>query len=217
MKKISVFTLVLLCSSVFALAGTPKMGLGARIAAGYGTIWGLEDDWSGGENDETPSGIDLDVGIIGRYELTPIFHFTPELLFRYASLSQDDDLGERKFSQTDIQIPLLVRANVTPKMYGYVGPQMGLNIGSDVSISANVTNKATGEASKKSFSDDIDQAVFNFGVSAGFGYYALEKLSIDLRIYLGLTELYPDAKSVMVDLNGAKLFAIKVGFNYWIF
>ena len=227
MKKVLAFAIAILCAATFTQAqeaseanskkDTPAIGLGARLAVGYGIIWGLEEDWSGGETDEKPGGIDLEVGVIGRYEITPLIHFTPELLFRYASYSQDDDLGEREFDQMNIEIPLLVRANATPKFYAYIGPQLGLNINSDVSLNAKVVDKVSGEITNHSIPDKVEQAVFGFSIVAGAGYYVMDKLALDLRVAFGLSELYPDSKSSFVDLSGARDLSFKLGANYWIF
>ena len=219
--------MAVLCAGVLALAqesgeassktSAPAIGLGARLAVGYGMIWGLEDDWSGGENDENPGGIDLELGAVGRYEISSLIHFTPELLFRYASYSQDDDLGEREFSQMDLEIPLLVRANATPKFYAYIGPQLGLNLSSDVSLKAKVADKVSGGTTAHSVPEKVEQTSFGLSVAVGGGYYVMDKLGVDLRIGFGLTELYPDSKGKFVDLSGAKDLSFKLGVNYWIF
>ena len=213
MNKILTSVMAVLCAGAFALAqesgetgsktSAPAIGLGARLAVGYGMIWGLEDDWSGGENDENPGGIDLEGGAVGRIVLTPTIHFTPELLFRYASYSQDDDLGEREFSQMDLEIPLLVRANATPKFYAYIGPQLGLNLSSDVSLKAKVADKVSGGTTTHSVPEKVEQTSFGFGIAVGAGYYVMDKLGVDLRIGFGLTEL--------------KDLSFKLGANYWIF
>ena len=202
-------------SETGAKTAAPAIGLGARFAIGYGMIWGLEDDWSGSENDENPGGIDLEGGAMGRIVLTPLIHFTPELLFRYANYSQDDDFGERKFTQMDLEIPLLIRANATPKFYAYIGPQLGLNLSSDVTLEANVSAKVPGGSSTHSISEEIEHAVFSFGVAVGAGYYVIENLAIDLRVGFGLSELYPDSNG-FVDLGGARDLSFKLGVNYWI-
>jgi len=227
MNKILTSVMAVLCAGVLALAqesgeagsktSAPAIGLGARLAVGYGIIWGLEDDWSGGENDENPGGIDLELGAVGRYEISSLIHFTPELLFRYASYSQDDDLGEREFSQMDLEIPLLVRANATPKFYAYIGPQLGLNLSSDVSLKAKVADKVSGETTAHSVSEKVEQTSFGLSVAVGGGYYVMDKLGVDLRIGFGLTELYPDSNGKFVDLSGAKDLSFKLGANYWIF
>ena len=233
MKKILTFAAAILCAATFALAqeaseATPKndspskkdspaIGVGVRLAAGYGMIWGLEDDWSYDEDDEEkPGGLDLEGGVMGRIVLTPIIHFTPELLFHYGKLKHDNDYGKQEFSFMNVEIPLLVRANATPEFYAYAGVQPGFNIQNDASLKAAVNRHTQNGPNKQKFGKSVDQAAFGFGVVAGAGYYVVDKLSLDLRVYMGLTELYPDSKSVLVDLSGAKLLGFKIGANYWI-
>ena len=225
MKKI-VTLFVLLCSIAWAQSqdaeslkatNAPVLGLGARIAAGYGMLWGMEDDWSGGENDETPGGLDLEAGVAGRFVITPVIHFTPELLFHYAKYTQEDESGDREFTQMNAQIPLLIRANATPKFYAYVGPQLKFNLDNDVSIKAKVSNKASSGTTIHVIPDKVEQAKFGIGAAAGAGYYVIENLSVDMRIYLGLNELYPDSKGTFIDITGARDLSFKLGINYWIF
>lgn len=233
MKKILTFAAAILCAATFALAqeaseATPKndspskkdspaIGLGVRLAAGYGMIWGLEDDWAIDENDdEKPGGLDLEGGVMGRIVFTPVIHFTPELLFHYGKLKHDNDFGKQEFSFMNVEIPLLVRANATPKFYAYAGAQPGLNIQNDASLKAAVVKHTNTGSNEKKFGKNVDQAVFGFGIVAGAGYYVVDKLSLDLRIYMGLTELYPDCESNLVDLSGARSLSFKIGANYWI-
>ena len=228
MKKVLAFAIAILCAATFVQAqegdstnlakqsaGLGTLGLGARLAAGYGMLWGLEDDWSDSENDEKPGGIDLEAGIAGRYEITPLFHFTPELLFRYASYSLKNDSWEYEFNQMNIEIPLLVRANATPKFYAYIGPQLGFNLNNDVSLKDNVSHY-DGRTVNYTMDEKIEQATFGFSVAAGAGYYIWGKLSVDFRVALGLSELYPDSGNI-INLNGAKDIVFKLGVNYWVF
>jgi opacity protein-like surface antigen len=237
MKKFLTFAVAILCAAAFAMAqeaseaasknntspqkDTPAIGIGVRLAAGYGMIWGLEDDWAIDENDdEKPGGLDLEGGIMGRIVFTPVIHFTPELLFHYGKMKHDNDYGKQEFSFINVEIPLLVRANASPKFYAYAGVQPGFNIQNDASLKASVASKVnTGSNEQKytKFGKSVDQAAFGFGVVAGAGYYVIDKLSLDLRVYMGLTELYPDCESNLVDLSGAKLLSFKFGANYWIF
>ena len=230
MEKVLAFAIAFLCAATFVQAEEGEsanqknqsaelamFGVGARLAVGYGMIWGLEDDWSGGENDENPGGLDLEGGVMGRIVLTPVFQFTPELLFRYAKYSQDDDLGERKFKQMNVEIPLLVRAVATPKFYAYIGPQLGLNVSNDVSLNAKVANKASGGTINHTIPEKVEQASFGFSVAVGAGYFVIDKLALDFRVGFGLSELYPDSKGNFIDLTGAKDIAFKFGLNYWVF
>ena len=234
MKILLTFAMTILCATSFALAqeaseatpqnetsskkDTPAIGIGARLAAGYSMIWGLEDDWAVDENDgEKPGGLDLEGGVMGRIVLTPIIHFTPELLFHYGKLKHDNNYGKQEFSFMNVEIPLLIRANATTKFYAYAGAQPGFNIQNDASLKASVNKHTETGSNKQKFGKSVDQAAFGFGVVAGAGFYVVDKLSLDLRVYMGLTELYPDSESILVDLSGAKLLSFKFGANYWIF
>jgi len=198
--------------------GKKEIGLGARLAVGYGMIWGLKDDWSIDEDDENPGGLDLEAGVMGRYVVTPIVHFTPELLFHYGKPKHDNKYGKYEFSFMNVEIPLLVRAYASPKFYGYIGPQLGFNIHNDVSLKAKYADKTgSNPTGYTKFGKKVDQAVFGFGIAAGVGYYLMDKLSLDFRTYMGLTEQYPDTKGSLVDLKGAKLLSFAIGANYWIF
>lgn len=194
------------------------IGIGARLAAGYSMIWGLGDDWEEDEDDDKkPGGLDLEGGVMGRIVLTPIIHFTPELLFHYGKLKHDNNYGKQEFSFMNVEIPLLIRANATTKFYAYAGAQPGFNIQNDASLKASVNKHIENGPNKQKFGKNVDQAAFGFGVVAGAGFYVVDKLSLDLRVYMGLTELYPDSESILVDLSGAKLLSFKFGANYWIF
>ena len=241
MKILLTFAMAILCATTFALAqeaseatpqnetsskkDTPAIGIGVRLAAGYGMIWGLEDDWAIDEDDGNPSGLDLEGGVMGRIAFTPIIHFTPELLFHYGKMKHDNDYGKQEFSFMNVEIPLLIRANATPKFYAYIGAQPGINIQNEATLNAAYTPKTGTDKTTKyrKFGGNVDQAVFGLGVVAGAGYYVMDKLSLDLRVYMGVTELYPDfdpdnsgGSKANVDLKGAKLLSFKLGANYWI-
>lgn len=216
MKSITKIILFTIFATIFAQAepqqNTSKLGLGAHLGFGYGMIWGLDDDWAGGESKDNPGGFDFEIGAIGSYKISNLLQFTPELLFRYAKLSQDIGLGDYSFTQMDIQIPLFLRANATDKFFGFFGPQIGFNVSNDVEMKA---SDDTWNVNKVvSLSQDVEQAVFNFGISAGIGYYIVQKLSVDFRVLFGITELYPDAKG-MVSLADAKIMSFKIGVSYW--
>lgn len=193
-----------------------KIGVGARAAIGYGLVWGLDDDWSGGDNEGNPSGLDLQVGIMGRYEISPLLHFTPEILFRYGDYEQELNQADYELSQMDIQIPLLIRANATPKLYGYIGPQLNFNVHSKTTL--NVTNDKWLVKPSMSMGDGVEQETFSFGITAGMGFYIIENLGADIRAHIGFTELFPDASPTKIgyDLGGARLMNFHFGINYWI-
>ena len=76
------------------------------------------------------------------------------------------------------------------------------------------------------FKEKVEAASFTFGLAAGAGFNIVQGLFIDLRYYMGLTELYPDVKGAVsgvvdpanysaLDMTGAKMMKFKVGLSYW--
>jgi len=193
---------------------TEKVGVGARLGLGYSYIWGLSDDWNQGDDEDTPAGVTYEGGIQGRYAINNIFQFTPELLFSYAMLTQEDDGYDREFTQMDLTLPLIFRAKLHDRAFASIGAVPGVSVSNNVKLNASVNGLA---ASSHKVPENIDQATFNLGVMIGGGYYVIKNLSVDVRIYMGVLELYPDAESLLIDLDGARLMSFKLGVNYWVF
>lgn len=191
-----------------------KWGVGARIGFDYGFLWGLEDDWDLGEDEDAPAGIGVTVGVQGRYEMSSFFQVVPELNFRYAKLSQEDDAYERNFTQMDLQIPVLARGIVSNRLFVELGPQIGLSVSNKVSLDGE-TSPAGLYDIDYSIKEDIDQSVFNLGVVLGIGANIIDRLSVDFRLFMGFMELYPDANSELIDLSGARLMTMNLGVGYW--
>lgn len=78
--------------------------------------------------------------------------------------------------------------------------------------------------------ENIEQGVFDFGLVASAGYNIYNNLFVDLRFYMGLVEMFPDAVYIgsdditsiddsdsisFIDLSGAKMMKFKVGLSYW--
>lgn len=193
---------------------TEKMGVGARLGLGYSFIWGLADDWNQGDDEDAPAGIMFEGGVQGRYILNKTFQFTPELLFSYAKLTQEDDGYDREFTQMDLTLPLMFQAKLHDRAFASIGVVPGISVSNKVELNASVNGLAS---SNHKVPETIEQAAFNFGVMIGGGYYVIKNLSVDLRAYMGVLELYPDAESLLIDISGARLLTLKLGVNYWVF
>ena len=77
--------------------------------------------------------------------------------------------------------------------------------------------------------EGFDQATFGFGIVAGAGFNIVQGLFIDLRYYMGITELYPDVITPedvenlseakgnfsQIDMAGARMMKFKIGLSYW--
>ena len=174
----------------------------------------------------SPSGIGFEAGLMVRFQMIPNLFFAPEVNVAYISTNHEYMGSERKYNSVDLEIPLLMRGIVADRFYVTGGPQVVFSMSSKAEIEP---LKVTSVGITKESEEKIDQASFGFGIAAGAGFNIYEGLFIDLRYYMGLTELYPDVKSMddfndgdvaegdfyMINMSGARMMKFKVGISYW--
>jgi opacity protein-like surface antigen len=200
-------------------------GFGFRFAFDYGRMFGFKEDL---DNDSdisgNPSGIGYEGGIMGRIQMIPNLYFTPEVNFAYISTEHEYMSRKRKYNSMDLEIPLLMRGIIADRFYITGGAQFNLTLKSEAKIdpveNATLNIKVTSN-------EKIEQSSFAFGIVAGAGINIVAGLFLDLRYYMGITELYPDVKTLddlefatgdysLVDMSGARMMKFKVGISYWI-
>ena len=204
-----------------------RFGFGLRVAFDYGRMFGFKEDM---DNDSdisgSPSGIGFEAGLMVRFQMIPNLFFAPEVNVAYISTNHEYMGSERKYNSVDLEIPLLMRGIVADRFYVTGGPQVVFSMSSKAEIEP---LKVTSVGITKESEEKIDQATFGFGIAAGAGFNIYEGLFIDLRYYMGLTELYPDVKSMddfndgdvaegdfyMINMSGARMMKFKVGISYW--
>jgi opacity protein-like surface antigen len=204
-----------------------RFGFGLRVAFDYGRMFGFKEDM---DNDSdisgSPSGIGFEAGLMVRFQMIPNLFFAPEVNVAYISTNHEYMESERKYNSVDLEIPLLMRGIVADRFYVTGGPQVVFSMSSKAEIEP---LKVTSVGITKESEEKIDQASFGFGIAAGAGFNIYEGLFIDLRYYMGLTELYPDVKSMddfndgdvaegdfyMINMSGARMMKFKVGISYW--
>lgn len=211
-------------------------GLGIRADYNFADYWGT-DNLNGADGEA--SGWGFNVGVMARFEIIDVLWFTPELHFEYFKMTQDYDEINIQLKQSNLALPLLFRAVLHPRAFFEAGPQISLNLSYDLKYDAekgdlHVPGSDIVKERPTDFDDKIDQATFAFGVAMGLGFFIIpDRLSVNARIYVGLTELYPDATSVMLYegednikdgkvvpekskvMEGTKLRAIKLGASFW--
>lgn len=199
-----------------------RLSAGIKIAFNYGSIYGMDEEQDG--LDGLPSGIGFEAGVMLKLRLVDNLSFTPEFNIAYIEVSHTYYDTDRIYNRTDLEIPLLLRSDFMDRFYVTLGPQINLNLSSEVNI----------EDSKKviDFPEDIDQSTFEFGIAAGLGVRVVDKLFFDLRFYMGLSEMFPDVVYAfdddadvdftsrnwsLVDMTGTKMMKFRVGLSYWFF
>ncbi|MBO6076301.1 MAG: PorT family protein [Fibrobacter sp.] len=204
---------------------TPFLGFGVKFAFNYGRMFGFKEDLDNDSDiDGTPSGIGFDGGIMFRIQMIPNLYFTPEVNIAHITTEHEFMHHKRKYVSTDLELPLLMRGVIANRFYVTGGAQFNFTLSSKAKIDAveNATLDITVASNEK-----VEQATFGFGIVAGAGINIVAGLFFDFRFYMGITELYPDVKTLddlefatgdysLVDMSGARMMKIKVGLSYWI-
>lgn len=200
-------------------------GFGFRFAFNYGRMFGFKEDLDNDSDiDGTPSGIGFDGGLMFRIQMIPNLYFTPEVNIAHITTEHEFMRHKRKYSTTDLELPLLMRGVIANRFYVTGGAQFNFTLSSKAKIDAveNATLDITVASNEK-----VEQATFGFGIVAGAGINIVAGLFFDFRFYMGITELYPDVKTLddlefatgdysLVDMSGARMMKFKVGLSYWI-
>ena len=208
-----------------------KTGFGLRLAFDYGRMFGFKDDL---ENDSdisgTPSGFGFEGGIMVRVQMIPNLFFAPEINVAYISTNHEYMEHERKYTTTDLEIPLMLRGIIADKFYVTGGAQINLTLNSKSEIDPIVNVLGGGVNIKTETTEKVEQATFGLGIVAGAGFNIVGGLFVDLRFYMGLSELYPDVKSLddyengdiaeegefsLINMSGARMMKFKAGISYW--
>ncbi|MBQ9226943.1 MAG: outer membrane beta-barrel protein [Fibrobacter sp.] len=194
-----------------------KMGVGAHIDFNYSFLNGLAQDWNMGDETDAPAGFGFDAGIRGRIPMVDYLQFVPELNFHFAALTQSDEAAERVFKQMDLEIPLTMRATILDMLYIAAGVQLTLNLSSKVTFEEEDIDMGGGlGTTSMEFNEKIEQAGFTFGLLFGAGFFIMERLSIDAAFMLGLSDMYPDCESDLIEsMDGGKQMTFKAGVGYW--
>ena len=197
-----------------------KTGVGIHGDFGYSFLNGLAQDWNMGDETDAPAGFGFDIGIRGRIPLVDYLQFVPEVNFHYAQLVQEDETAERKFTQMDLEIPLMMRATVLDMLYITAGVQITLNLSSDVKFEEEDVEIGGGLGKlNMSFEEDIEHKGFGFGIVFGAGFFIMERLSIDAALVLDLTDAYEnkedDEDAIFIKMDGGKQMTFKAGLGFW--
>ena len=204
-----------------------SFGVGVRFAFDYARMYGFKEDLENDSDiDGTPSGFGYEGGLMFRIQMIPNLYFAPEANFAYVSTSHKFREHKRKYNSMDLEIPLLMRGVVADKFYVTGGAQFNFTLSSKVDIE-DIENRTLDIVATSP--EGFDQATFGFGIVAGAGFNIVQGLFIDLRYYMGITELYPDVITPedvenlseakgnfsQIDMAGARMMKFKIGLSYW--
>ncbi|WP_459209625.1 porin family protein [Aquimarina rhabdastrellae] len=171
MKKSLLFGLITLMFGVYTIqAQGSKYGM--RIGVNASSI---DSDNLTGDLDENRYG--LVVGFLAEYNLSDKWSLQPEL--QYSAQGNK----EKNLRTNYLQLPIILKYNVTNTFNVHAGPQVGLKIW---------------EWEDKL--DAFDNSTFDFAGVVGVGVDVFENFFVDLRYALGLTNVFEnDMPSLDID------------------
>ena len=107
----------------------------------------------------------------------------------YNSLSTEKKLmmnalfeAEKTFSLLYVDIPVVARINPVPNFFIDAGIDLGIN------VSASVTSKTIGVEKTEDIESDMKSTI-DFGFVVGLGYSVTDKIDINFRTAIGLTDM----------------------------
>ena len=128
-------------------------------------------------------------GAFAEFVITDKFSIQPELLYS----SQGYDIEDSKWSYTFgyINVPVLLKVNITQNFSAEFGPQIGILLSAD-------RKTDNSSLSRKEYCNSIDAAAV-----ASVSYTFAEKFVVNARYNVGITEVFND-KARGVIFNGSK-------------
>ena len=200
MKKI-ILTAVAVFGFAFANAQDVKFGIKGAL-----NIANVSGDVEGNK-----SRIGYQVGGFAEIKISEKFSVQPELLYSAQGVNfKEEGIGfsyEDKQNNGYLNIPVMAKVYVTPKVSIEAGPQIGFLLNSKSKYEEKVSDVIfSGEEDTKDLFKSTD-----FGLNFGLGYDLTEKLSIGGRYNLGLSNILKDAGGEKVKNS---VFSFSLGYKF---
>lgn len=191
---------IMLATVVAAAAAFAQLNIGAHAGLDLNTLWD-----QGSDDASTSIGFNVGIGAKFSFPILPIA-LTPEVLVDMRNYG----LYDSHVTQWNIDVPVLVRFTVIPVLYLEGGPFASFNLA--------MSAKDDDGDQDKVFEDKYQTKLFEFGLAFGVGTGILQFVDIDLRMNLGLTNLYDKVKSNGIEghfqpIMSSMQFAL--GATYW--
>ena len=201
-KKLILAALVV-TSAVFA-----QVNVGGRAAFNFGTFWG--DD-----AEDVTWGAGFNAGVNAKILINPMLSFVPGLEVDYRRISDeatDEYMGrtqtdEMTLSMWYLEIPALLRINVTPQFFIDAGLTIAFNLADNQHTETTKEYQGRKEtvSSDRDFSDGVETV--ELGLVVGAGYAVNQNLDINARFGLGLTKVGKG--------GDVKNMRFQAGVTYW--
>jgi opacity protein-like surface antigen len=200
MKKITLTFLMLISATVLFA----QMGFGLKAGANLSKMKSKFDDGSLNLSVTSDSRLSFNAGVFFIIPFSEKVGLQPELVLSSEGGKSESDGSKEVAKYTFVNLPVLLRFTVVNNFNLYVGPQIGFNVG------AKYESELRGAKEK---GDVEDVSGLGLGVGMGAGYYLTEKLEVNARYNLGLSNWYDGEGSENIS---NKITTIQVGLAFKI-
>ena len=194
------FKKILIMAGIAVTASFAQLNIGVHAGLDLNTLWS-----DGSDDASTSIGFNAGFGAKFSLPLMPIT-FAPEVLIDMRNYG----VGDSHVTQWNIDVPVLVRFSVLPILYLEAGPYAFFNLAMSAEDDDGHKDKA--------FEDLYQTKLFEFGLAFGVGTGILQFIDIDLRLNLGLTNLYDKVEydGLLEDYQPKMSnMQIALGASYW--
>ena len=194
------FKKILLMAAIAVTASFAQLNIGVHAGLDFNTLWG-----DGSDDASTSIGFNAGLGAKFSLPLLPIT-LAPEVLIDMRNYGTDDS----HVTQWNIDVPVLMRFSVLPILYLEAGPYASFNLAMSAEDDDGHQDKA--------FEELYQTKLFEFGLAFGAGTGILPFVDIDLRLSLGLSNLYDKVEyGGLLDDYQPKMSSMQIalGATYW--
>lgn len=181
MKKITIALMCILLSAGAAMA-QKKFTLGPKIGVDYTHFVGNELEYGGMFN--------YQAGVFFEYRFNDKFSIAPEVVFaaqggkeKYFSTKYNSDYTD-VFRLNYINVPIIFKYYATPALSIDFGPQVGINVYSESTI----TYTLDGKDVKDVYHEKVITKAADLGVGLGLTYNITDDVFVQGRYTLGITK-----------------------------
>lgn len=205
MKKVILSAIAVLA---FGVTNAQETKFGAKLGLNVATL-------SSKDSEGIKSKIGLNIGGFAEIKISETFAFQPELLFSMqgakSSTSSSSFTTESTSSLNYINIPLMAKYFVIPKLSIEAGPQIGFLLSAKSEFTS--TSTFGGTTQTRSSSNDTKEftKTVDFGLNFGANYDITENIFAGIRYNFGLSDIAKENEGNSVT---NRVFSLNVGYKF---
>lgn len=201
-KKMKKVILSVVAVFAFGLANAQEVKFGVKVGGNISSL-----NVSGGEIGDIGvlrfnSIVGVQAGVFAEIKVADKFAIQPEALFSVEGSEFGFEGSDAKINLSYINVPVMAKYYASEKISLQVGPQLGFLVAAKGKMGDDSTDI------KDSFKS------INFGVNFGLGYEINEKVSVDFRYNLGLSNVAEEDFMGSDSSMRGNVFSLGLGYKF---